>query len=598
MSSSKNNTNLFTIILVFLSVVFVSGSVFYQLLPKNHTFIFNNAKKPVYILISDENEIYLNSINTPTEFYENNLEKFKTKLRKLKIKALFINENSIRNLKPDDILFILDTYYISDNTMDNIKNFLKSGGNLIFNYNFGFVRQNRFVKAKSVEEITDLKFITDSIDKNETRFFVPKLLSPLVKGDNDQRRNLILYSNDTLPIFRSSHIPDALITNWAITSTPKFRGKLLNVNESGIIWHGFYNKGKWFYFSFPSYVLTDMNNGVLKKYLNNIFHYFKNSVTVAKYPFIDSKNAVFVSEDTEYKYKNMIHFAKLSNQYDIPVTLFCVAKLAKQNKEITKEASGYDNVEIGSHSYSHTKIIGAKRDKLIKEIKYSKEVLEKITGKTVYGFRPPREQIDKAVKDLLVDAGYKYYMAKTKKFLLPKYEYEDLITIPRHGTDDYAFLINLEWNKKEILNKIIQETKLLTSVNSLYTLSVHTHLLSYKTNLDILKKYFIYLKKHPYIHPYKGYDIAKKAELNSKISITTQDLNDQSFIYIHNDNDEEIRNFKIRIYWPNCSKITITPEVSSVKFKILTTNYRRKYTDVSIEKLKPDSTLSLIIGTK
>jgi hypothetical protein len=597
MSSLKNKgTNLVTVVIVFISVIILSGIVFYQLLPKENNFIFSTKNDNVYILVSDENEIYLNSIGTPVKYYEKNLEKFKTKLQKIGINALFITENDIASLKSSDILFILDTYSLSDNTFYNIKKFLSKGGNLIFNYNFGFVRNGKYVKADTIEKLTALKYITDSIPKNETHFFVPKILSPLTFSSNDERHDIVLYSTDTLPIFKSNFIPDAVLTNWAITSTPKYKNKNLSVYEAGIIWHGFYKKGKWFYFSFPSYVLSDMDNKVLKKYLTNIFNYFNKSVSVAKYPFIDAKNAVFISEDTEYKYKNMIDFAKMSKNYNIPVTLFCVAKLALENKKITKEASTFNNVEIGSHSYSHTKIIGASKNKVIKEIKTSKEVLEEITGKEIYGFRPPREQIDKTMEEVLRDAGYKYFMAKTKPFMLPKEEYKDLITIPRHGSDDYMFLINLNWSDDKILQKIMQETNLLTSLNSIYTLSIHTHLLGYQKNLKIIQKYLVYLKANHLIHAFKGNDIATRIKLNKNITITTQDLNDQTFVYIHNDNDVPIKNLTLRLYWPNENIISITPEITSTKINILETNKKQKYTDVQIKEIRPNTTISLIIG--
>jgi peptidoglycan/xylan/chitin deacetylase (PgdA/CDA1 family) len=597
MSSSKNKeTNFLVVITVFISVIILSGIVFYQLLPKQNSFIFSDKQTDVYILVSDENEIYLNSIGTSVKFYENNLEKFKNKLSKIGINALFISEKEIKSLNNTDILFILDTYYLSDNTLNSIKKFLSEGGNLIFNYNFGFVRNSKYIKAKSIEEITGLKFVTDTIPKNETKFFVPKILSPLTFSKNDKRHDLVLYGTDTLPIFKSVFTPDAVLTDWSITSTPKYKNKNLPLDNAGLIWHGFYKKGKWFYFSFPSYVFTDMQNTLLKRYLTNIFNYFRKSVTVAKYPFIDAKNAVFISEDTEYKYKNMIYFAKLSKEFNIPVTLFCVAKLALKNRQITKQASALPNIEIGSHSYTHTKILGASREKVIKEIKESKEVLENITGKQIYGFRPPREQIDKTMEKVLRDAGYKYFMSKTKPFLLPKEEYENLITIPRHGTDDYMFLINLNWDDKKILQKMIQETNLLTSLNSVYTLSIHTHLLGYKKNLDIIKKYLAYLRANYTLNAFKGIEITDRIKLSKNITITSQDLNDQTFIYIHNDNDVEINNLKLRIFWPNASKITITPEITSTKLKILQTNSKRKFTDIQIIKIRPNSTISLIIG--
>jgi peptidoglycan/xylan/chitin deacetylase (PgdA/CDA1 family) len=543
--------------------------------------------------LSKENIALLNSMQISENIYKNKIDLFLKKLLKSGINANIINESEIKNLKKSEILIVLDDFKLSNETVKEIKKFLKKGGNLIFNYHFGYYGDERvLLKSKRITDITNLNYIGEFSAKNI--FFIPKILSPLnLKKLLDKRKYLTLYG-DVLPLFKSQNTPDYIMSNWAISSTQNYENRMLNINEAGIAWHGFYKKGKWFYFSFPSYVFLDMDNKTFKGLFESIINYSLNDISVKAYPFVDSKNAVFISEDTEYKYENMINFANLAKEKNIPATLFCVARLALQYKDITKKAADLSNIEIASHSYTHTKIQGAPKKKVIKEIKSSKEVLEQITGKKIYGFRPPREEIDKTMENVLREAGYKYVMEKTKPYLLPKEEHKGLITIPRHGTDDYIYLINLDWDKKQILQKIIQETEMLTSINALYTLSVHTHLLSYKSNLEVLSKYFDYLTDHN-IKPLNGMEIAKRAIWNKNITITSQALNKQTFIYIHNKNNNIIKNFTLRIYWPNSTNITITPEISSVKIKIVEENSKRKYTDVKIETLKPRSTISLIL---
>ncbi|AZV47122.1 hypothetical protein C3L23_07500 [Nautilia sp. PV-1] len=595
--SSKNSIHIFPILFSFFLIILIAGYLSYQFIPKkeNSFFYFSKTKKTVYFLQSQENEIYLNKIGASVDAYEDKINQFIKKLSSDKINSKIINESNIADLKNGDTLIVLDDYYISDKTMSNIKNFLKKGGNLLFNYHFGYISDRGFIKAKSIEKITGLKYLSESVSRASSNFYVSKILSPLNLGENSYRHDLVLYANDTVPLFHSKYTPDAILTNWEITSTPILNKKMLPVKDSGIIWHGFYGKGKWFYFSFPSYVFLDMPKNTFDKFFNNISSYMNNTFSIAKYPFLDSKNAIFISEDTEYKYTNMIHFAKLAHKYNIPVTLFCVAELAQKYPQITKEAAELSNVEIGSHSYSHTKIQGAPLKKVIKEILGSKEILEKITGKPVFGFRPPREEIDKTMENELRKAGYKYVMEKTKPYLLPEEEYDKLITIPRHGTDDYIYLINLNWDKAQILKKIIQETNMLTSINAVYTLSVHTHLLSYKSNLDVSEKYFNYLIKHKNLHPFKGIEITNRIKMNKKITLSIQPMNDKTFLYIHNKNAAQIKNFSLRIYWPNSKNIKIIPELSNVKIKTLEQNIQRKYTDIKIDLLRPKSTISLIL---
>jgi len=595
-SLKKNKVNLLQVIIAFLTIILISGYIFYQLIPKNENNFLFFTKKPsnVYILLSEENEVYLNKINLSIDAYEDKIKQIQKKFSSIGINTKIIDENDIPTLTNNDILIAFDIYSVSKKTIQEIEKFLNRGGNFIFNYHFGYFLNNRFVKAKNIENITGLKYFTESKSKSSSNFYIPKILSPLLLGSNGRRHDLVLYSNDTLPLFKSEYTPDAILTNWEITSTPILENKMLDIKQSGIIWHGFYAKGKWFYFSFPSYVLLDMPNELFKKYFKNIIHYL-NGITIAKYPFLDAKNAVFISEDTEYKYTNMYNFALAAKKHNIPATLFCVAKLALKHPDITKTASELPNIEIGSHSYTHTKIQGEPKEKIIKEIVGSKKVLEKIINKKIYGFRPPREEIDTVMENILIKSGYEYVMEKTKPYLLPGFEHKKLITIPRHGTDDYIYLMNLNWNKEKILQKIIQETKMLTALNSIYTLSVHTHLLSYKSNLDVSKKYFEFLTKNKNIRPFKGIEIAKRAKWKKNISISLQSLHGKIFIYIKNKNNLDINDFSFRIFWPNAEKIDISPEMSNIKIKIIENNTGRKYTDVKIYKLKAKSTISLIL---
>ena len=595
--SSKNKIALLEVLIVSILLIIFSGYIFYQLIPKNNnTFIpFSKQKLKIYLLQSTENEAYLNKNGFSLYNYENQLSKISGVLKEMGYSVEKIDTDDIRKLKPSDTLFALDTYSVSKQTIEDLKNFMNKGGNLIFNYHFGYAINNKFVKAKNIESITNLKYNKEILSEKKVFFYINKLLSPLNADQLDTKKEMVLYSNDVIPLFTSKTVPDMVLTNWEITSFPFVNNKMLSIYDAGIMWHGFYGKGKWVYFSYPAYVLLDMKKSDLVLFLENILTYVTKKYILLKYPFLDFKNAVFISEDTEFKYESLENFSKTANEMKIPVTAFCVASLAEKNREMTKKASQLPYIEIGSHSYSHSKIVGEPMEKMIKEIAGSKEIIEKITGKQIYGFRPPREEINADMVKLLKKAGYVYVMEHSKPYLLPKEEYPGIITIPRHGTDDYIYLIELDWDKEKILKKIIQETQMLTKLNSIFTLSVHTHLLSYKSNLEILKKYFAYLNKHKELKPLKGIDIAKRYIWNKNITLSMQELNKKTFIYIANKNAENIKNFTLRIYWPNSKKIKISPEMSRIKFKIIKNNEKEKFTDIQIFNLKPKSSISLII---
>ena len=407
------------------------------------------------------------------------------------------------------------------------------------------------------------------------------------------RQDLVVY--DALPIFHSKSIPDMVLTNWSITKPPLLNGKFLSIYDDGIAWHGFYGKGKWFYFSFPTYVFLDMKNKEFKNIFHNIFNFSKKLISVSSFPFLDKKSGIFISEDTEYKFPYGYNFAKLANKRDINVTLFAVAKLAKKYKNITQKIAKFQNCEIGSHSYSHCKILGAPKNIMQREIIYSKKLLQKLTNRKIYGFRPPREEINDAMEKIIKKAGYIYVMEKSKPFLLPMKRKFGIITIPRLGTDDYTYLIDTDFNKKQILKQIIIETNFLTSLNGVYTLSVHTHLLSYKTNISILDKYFKYLNKNKNLYPMKGKDIATKAIYAQNVFYTFTSTNNLITLNIYNNNKVLLKNVSFRLYNPNIKILSFTPEINRYKLKILSHNKIKKYYDLRLNKIPPKTTVKILI---
>ena len=590
-------------IVVFIFILLLtslSSYVIYQLLPNinnNFTFLSNTNPYKIYILYSKDTEKILNQLGYNPQIYKNNIQKLAQKLKKNGFTCKIITEKELPFLNKKDILLTPDTYALSRFDFKNITNFLAKGGTLIFNFRFGYFDTNKhFLNASRIEEITNLTKLTSSIPKNDAIFYIQKRISPLNMSSVPFRQDLVVY--DSLPIFHSDYVPDIVLTNWAITRPPKLGNKYLSIYDDGIAWHGFYGKGKWFYFSFPTYVFLDMKNKEFKKLFKNMIDFSQKLITVSSYPFVNTKNGIFISEDTEYKYPYGYNFAKLAHERNINVTLFAVAKLAKKYSFITKKIAKFKNCEIASHSYSHCKILGAPLKIMKREIIYSKKLLEKITGKKIYGFRPPREEINDEMEKLLKKAGYIYVMEKSKPFLLPMKRKFGIITIPRLGTDDYTYLIDSDFNKSQILKQIILETNFLTSLNGVYTLSVHTHLLSYKTNITVLDKYFKYLNNHKNLYPFKGKDIATKAIYAQNTFYSYSSTNNIITLNIHNNNKVTLKNVSFRLYYPNIKILSITPEILRYKIKILIHNPARRYYDIQINKIPPKTTVTLLIKYK
>ncbi len=593
----------FIVFLLIGLLTVIAGYLFFQLIPKETRLsltpavLFEKPDKTVYLLRSKENYDYLKSNTEIASQYGKNILRLQERLTQIGYNVKPIGIQEIEKLPANAVLVALDTYMLSKEAYIAIERFVNHGGNLLFNYRFGyFSNGQKRVGPTTIQSITGLRYLGEIDPQKKTPFYILKGVSPFEgKRDITYRHNLILYGNDTVPLFASKTVPDAIMCNWAVTDTPKLNNHALSTKESGIIWHGKHGKGVWFYFSYPLYSFLDMPNELFAKMFHNAISYMKTPITASVFPFIHTDKAVFVSEDTEFKYANMVDFVDLAVRKKIPVTLFCVAKLAREHSGITKSVAQIPGIEIASHSYSHQKIMGAATHIMQKEIVDSKKILEQITGKEVVGFRPPREEISKEMVDFLQEAGYRYIMEKTKNYLIPMAEHKPLVTIPRHGTDDYLYLIKFIWNADKIYNKIVQETQMLTDMNTLYTLSIHTHLLGYKKNLAIVDRYFDYLNSRKDIMPMTGREIAKTARQSANISIRYQHFENKSLLFISNNNDDEVKDLTIRIYWPKKVIKSIQPELVNVATKIIRTNLAERYSDVHINALRPHSETTFIV---
>ncbi|RZD44143.1 MAG: polysaccharide deacetylase, partial [Thaumarchaeota archaeon] len=75
-------------------------------------------------------------------------------------------------------------------------------------------------------------------------------------------------------------------------------------------------------------------------------------------------------------------------------TFFTLGYIAEKFPDLIKEIDSRGH-EIASHSYAHLDIRKVTKEKFEEDLKKSVEILEKITGKKILGFRAPYFSIDK-----------------------------------------------------------------------------------------------------------------------------------------------------------------------------------------------------------
>jgi len=518
----------------------------------NSMLLQNATKKKVYFLKSDTLYGMYQQNSMDYEEYQKRIKYLQKLSAQEGYTTQTIYAKELATIPKKSILVALDMMSLSSQEMQNIQTFVKKGGKLLFNFTSGFLGSDlHYQKKNLVTMLTPLrlspKHNTISYDKNSTGYFSLRLLSPFIKSmPNGRAYELDIY--DSLPLFITPKKlkADAYLTNWSQTQYIIVNNQELSKAESGLLWHGNKGKGKWIYFSFPSYVFLDTNSQAFAKLFKQMLKNLHEDIHIQVYPYLDSKNAVFVSEDTEYEFKSLEQFSAVSKKYKFPVTAFCVAQLAQKNPQVLQKALQNKYLEIGSHSYSHKKIVGTNDTTYKKETIGSKELLEKLTHRTILGFRPPREEIDDKLLNLLEKGGFKYVLNEGENRLKP-YFLKNMLIIPRHGTDDYSYLVNLDWNASQVFSQMQYESQVVTDLNGIYTLSTHTHLMSYGSNIRMEENFYKFVNAHPSMRPMNGAMIAKRLELMRKFSYSYKITPKKVLLTLSNDSVEDIKNLKFKI---------------------------------------------------
>ncbi|MFH2042124.1 MAG: polysaccharide deacetylase family protein [Acidobacteriota bacterium] len=111
-----------------------------------------------------------------------------------------------------------------------------------------------------------------------------------------------------------------------------------------------------------------------------------------------------------YRDQGVERILNILNKKDVKATFLVNGFFAERNRNLIKLISDFGH-EIGSHSYSHTKIQELSPSKFSKELLKSKELLEEITQKKIIGYRSPAFSFDEKniqYTKALIDNGFQY----------------------------------------------------------------------------------------------------------------------------------------------------------------------------------------------
>ncbi len=131
--------------------------------------------------------------------------------------------------------------------------------------------------------------------------------------------------------------------------------------------------------------------------------------------------------------KNTTFLLKALEEKNVPATFFLTGENAERYPALVKEIQKQGH-EIGNHSYSHSNMSKSDPLKVIKEIRKTQRILERITGKAPVLFRPP----------------YGTMML------------EDMVVIPRFGLKVILWTVDSkDWSnikESEIAENVLQKT--------------------------------------------------------------------------------------------------------------------------------------------
>jgi len=605
-SQSQNNYGLklaFALIILLLVLATTSFYLIQNFYSKAVVQYTLDGKK-IYFLESEVLKKIYKEKNIDYDMYQKRLDNFKTLCLEQGYTASNINSHDLHTLKDKEILVVLDVMALSDSEVEDIDNFVIHGGHIIFNYTSAYLNANAmFRKDNLVQRLTGLRdvkgenILHDNREDNESiGVLSTRLMSPLASDLAEGKAlNFTLY--DQLPILETppNLEADAYLTNW--TQTKYIQTKKLKKatkETSGLVWHGEKGQGKWVYFSFPSYVFVGPSKNDYAHLFDGMLHYLENDFIIRPYPYKNLKSVIFVSEDSEYKYENLKKFYNLAEKHKFSVTAFCVAKLAQENAALTAKVAKSDYVEIGSHSYSHKKIVGEDSAVYEKEIDGSKILLDKITKQNIIGFRPPREEMDSDMMMMLSDSGYTYVLGDAENTLSPLMK-DNLMIIPKHGTDDYSYLINLDWNASKILEQMKYEAGVVSSLNGIYTMSTHTHLMSYGNNIEIMDKFMAYVNQQKNLHPLNGKTLVKNILDSKKIYFDSTVTLKKLIVTFNNESYVKNMNSHYSLFVPSYIRVTsIDSEIIGEDVKLLKVS-PTQYT-IILKNMKPRSQLVVFLN--
>jgi len=198
-----------------------------------------------------------------------------------------------------------------------------------------------------------------------------------------------------------------------------------------------------------------INNNEISKYLNYEFTLDEEYKNESAYDYDPTKKYIAFTFDDGPSEANTKEIVDFLNKYKSTATFFMLGNLMNRYPDIPKYALD-NNMEIGSHTYSHTNLKKLKINKVEEEINKTNEAYFNSTGGVLNLIRPPYGSINEKIKSSF-DYSYILWSVDTEDW---RYKDVDHIVnhILEHAEDgDIILMHDIHQTTKEAVFKVVPE---------------------------------------------------------------------------------------------------------------------------------------------
>lgn len=198
-----------------------------------------------------------------------------------------------------------------------------------------------------------------------------------------------------------------------------------------------------------------INNNEISKYLNYEFTLDEEYKNESAYDYDPTKKYIAFTFDDGPSEANTKEIVNFLNKYKSTATFFMLGNLMNRYPDIPKYALD-NNMEIGSHTYSHTNLKKLKINKVEEEINKTNEAYFNSTGGVLNLIRPPYGSINEKIKSSF-DYSYILWSVDTEDW---RYKDVDHIVnhILEHAEDgDIILMHDIHQTTKEAVFKVVPE---------------------------------------------------------------------------------------------------------------------------------------------